>query len=114
MIRLTLFACACISACLAPDTHFCGDVVCPSTRVCSPAGECVLPDQLTACSGKEDGKDCSFDGNDGICVKGACQPRHASPAPVPTLTFYALSGSSANDVLAVGSSGLAMHYDGAS
>src|SRR5262249_43136519 len=113
-VRLLLLTCVGLGGCLAPGTHSCGDNSCPATRTCSPAGQCVLPEQLSACAGKEEGKDCSFDGSDGVCVSGACDPRRATIAPAPTVTLYAVSGSGRDDVLAVGTGGSMLHFDGTS
>jgi cysteine-rich repeat protein len=61
-------------ACLGSGVSVCGDLVCPSGTVCTPAHDrCVAPAQLSACDGKLEGAACSFTGADnGVCSGGAC------------------------------------------
>src|SRR5688572_2660816 len=52
----------------------CGELVCPTTKFCSPAGNaCVLPSQVEVCAGATDGAGCSFPGTpDGVCSELIC------------------------------------------
>jgi hypothetical protein len=100
-----------LGGCLAPKSADCGPDTCPATLVCA-GGQCVLPEQVAACNGHPDGSDCRFEASSGVCHGGACQSRHGTIENVPAVSLFALSGSSADDVLAFGSSGTMLHFDG--
>lgn len=52
----------------------CGDLRCPTARVCSPAGDaCVTQLQIDACAGRNDGEGCSVPGMEiGVCASSVC------------------------------------------
>jgi cysteine-rich repeat protein len=60
-----------LTSCLADSTR-CGDLYCPTDKICAPAAQiCVSPVQIAACTGLSDGDPCIADGN-GHCYGGAC------------------------------------------
>jgi cysteine-rich repeat protein len=63
------------TACVEPDTRFCGDgFLCPAGTLCFEA-RCVLPEQLSACVGRDSGEPCSYRGTpSGVCDGAVCIP----------------------------------------
>ncbi len=73
-MRWLLVTCA-LAGCAQTSTYTCETgVVCPSTLRCDEAhGGCVLPEQLTACTGQAPFTACSYAGvTDGRCFDGVC------------------------------------------
>jgi cysteine-rich repeat protein len=67
------------AGCLDTRAGFCAEgLVCPTHLVCDDHhGICVLPDQLTACEDRADGRPCSFPGAPAgtyLCDHGVCLP----------------------------------------
>ncbi len=63
-----------VAGCVNDDLVACGELLCPSNEVCSPAGDtCVNPDVIAACSGLADGVACTpATSAPGTCLGGVC------------------------------------------
>lgn len=78
MLRVALLVASCVAfaACVQSEK-----VTCADGRVCAPGyhcddqnHRCLSADQVAACSGRDEGADCSFGGAPGACRMGACEP----------------------------------------
>jgi len=64
-----------LAGCIASSSATCPDGrLCPGGTVCDSHDLCVLPDQLTACAGKQPADPCMFVGGSGHCLDGVCLP----------------------------------------
>jgi hypothetical protein len=66
---------AMLAGCVHSEAQTCGDLVCPATMMCAPAGDhCVDADLVVACRGGDDGKPCTVAGlPSATCKAGICQ-----------------------------------------
>ena len=77
MRRVLIGVLACLAACVQNPLVVCDNGrACPVGLVCDVAHDaCVLPTQLEACVGKDDGTRCSYPGvASGTCAGGVCFP----------------------------------------
>jgi len=61
-----------VAGCFNDGGTRCGDLLCPSPKVCSAGNACVLSQQVTACDGLASGATCAFDQSVGFCNGQAC------------------------------------------
>lgn len=70
-----VLAWACASGCLKSNSPQCGEALCPAPLVCVRPNECIRPEVLAACAGKQESDVCDTpEGVSGICGNGVCIP----------------------------------------
>jgi hypothetical protein len=73
MRSLVVLGLAILGACLHPNTLDCpGGGTCPAGKMCTPTGDCALPEQVAACSGLDEEAPCTYGTTIGTCAGGAC------------------------------------------
>jgi cysteine-rich repeat protein len=65
---------ACVAGCVEPKEVRCSDdIVCPTSKVCKPAGGgCVSPELITECNGLDENAACPVPTGTGVCHGGVC------------------------------------------
>jgi cysteine-rich repeat protein len=73
-----------LGACPETSLTPCGDLLCPTNKVCAPDGvSCVATTQLEACASQIEGAGCSYPGTlDGVCRGTVCIPAGCGNAVV--------------------------------
>src|SRR5687767_13922830 len=63
------------ASCVNTTSVICEDgTTCPGGFQCDVDNQrCLLPEQIIACEGKQEGEDCDFNGAPGACRDGACE-----------------------------------------
>jgi hypothetical protein len=78
--------CVLCSGCVVSTSNFCSDgSVCPGGFTCDVEHDrCLLPEQVSACDGKQEADDCNVSEMPGACRAGACETFYCGDGFVTT------------------------------
>lgn len=82
-VAMAACAAALATACVKPEFTHCPNVDCPAEEVCDGVGGCALPEQLSQCSGADEGAPCSYTAVTNVHVDGDCQQGVCRSSQIP-------------------------------